>query len=148
MGKQRQQQDSAYQIGPEIPLHGILMIVVSCCTGGEDVWADFFTLRNWRCSGQPGNNQQSYGQIDVTVGFSRSERSRNNLGRSSNCTSTLALTDDEDADRHPYRLRKNDGDADRHPCRLRKDDRDADRHPCRLRKDDGDAHQHPCHLQI
>ena len=41
----------------------------------------FNALRLWRCSGQPCNNQQSYGQMDVImVGFSRSERSRNNLG--------------------------------------------------------------------
>jgi hypothetical protein len=42
MGKRRPQKDSAHQIVPEIPLHGILMVVVSCCTGGEDVWAEFF----------------------------------------------------------------------------------------------------------
>src|SRR5271155_5363556 len=79
MGKWRPQQDSVHQIGPEIPLHGILMVVVSCCTGSEDVWAEFFTLRNCRCSSQPGDNQQSYGQMDVTVGLSMSERSRNTL---------------------------------------------------------------------
>ena len=50
------------------------------------MWAEFFALRLWRCSGQPCNSQQSYGQMDVMVGFSRSERSRNNLGRNSNCS--------------------------------------------------------------
>src|SRR5271155_5552011 len=49
------------------------------------LWPEFFGLRLWRCSGQPCNNQQSYGQMDVTAGFNRSERSRNNLGRNSNC---------------------------------------------------------------
>ena len=63
--KRRPQRDSAHQIGPEIPIHRILMVVVSCCTWGEDVWAEFFALRLWRCSGQPCNNQQSYGQMDV-----------------------------------------------------------------------------------
>jgi len=39
------------------------------------------TLRLWRCSGQPCNNQQSYGQMEVTVGFSRSESGRMFYGR-------------------------------------------------------------------
>jgi single-stranded DNA-binding protein len=52
---------------------------------GEDDRADFFTVTVWGYLGQPCNNQQSYGQINVTVGFSRSERSRTDLGRSSNC---------------------------------------------------------------
>jgi hypothetical protein len=34
-------------------------------------------------------NQQSYGQMDITAGFSRSERSRNNLGRNSNCSGRM-----------------------------------------------------------
>jgi single-stranded DNA-binding protein len=58
-------------------------------TGGEDERADFFTVTVWGYSGQPCNNQQSYGQINVTVGFSRSERSRTDLGRSSNCDRRL-----------------------------------------------------------
>ena len=41
MGKRRPQQDSAHHMGPEIPIHRILMVVVSCCTGGEEVWAEF-----------------------------------------------------------------------------------------------------------
>jgi hypothetical protein len=45
---------------------------------------NFFAFRLWRCSGQPCNNQQSYGPMNVTVVSSRSERSRNNLGRNSN----------------------------------------------------------------
>jgi hypothetical protein len=89
MDKRIPQRDSGHQIGPEIPLYGILMLVVSCCTRGEDVWAEFFAFRLWRCSGQPCNNQQSYGPMNVTVGFSRSERSRNNLGRNSNCSGRM-----------------------------------------------------------
>jgi len=52
----------------------------------KKLWADFFALRLWRCSGHLCNKQQSYGQIDVTVGFSRSERSGNNLDRNSDCS--------------------------------------------------------------
>src|SRR5271154_2679054 len=55
----------------------------------KELWADFFSLRLWRCSGQPCNSQQNYGQMDVTVGFSGSERSRNNLGRNSNCSGRM-----------------------------------------------------------
>jgi len=47
----------------------------------EDVRAEFFALRLWGYSGQPCNNQQNYGKMGVAAGFSRSERSRNNLGR-------------------------------------------------------------------
>ena len=47
MEKWRPQRDSALQVGPETSLHGILMVVVSCCTGGEEVWAEFFTFTNW-----------------------------------------------------------------------------------------------------
>jgi len=53
------------------------------------MWAEFFALRLWRCSGQLCSNQQSYGQMDVMVGFSRSERPRNNFGRSSDCSGRL-----------------------------------------------------------
>ena len=53
------------------------------------LWPEFFGLRLWRCSGQPCNNQQSYGQMDVMAGFNRSERSRNNLGRNSNCSGRM-----------------------------------------------------------
>jgi hypothetical protein len=52
----------------------------------KKLWAEFFALRLWRCSGQSCNNQQGSGQMDVTAGLSRSERSRNNIGRSSNCS--------------------------------------------------------------
>src|SRR5271170_5522199 len=40
----------------------------------KKLWAEFFALRLWRCSGHPCNNQQSYGQMDITVGFGKSER--------------------------------------------------------------------------
>jgi hypothetical protein len=39
----------------------------------EEVQAEFFALILWRCSGQFYNNQQRYGQMDVTVGFSKSK---------------------------------------------------------------------------
>src|SRR5271155_5834215 len=52
----------------------------------KELWVEFFALRLWRCSGQPCNNQQNYGQMDVRAEFSGSERSRNNLGRNSNCS--------------------------------------------------------------
>ena len=37
MDNQRLQRDSAHQINPEIPFHGILIVVVGCGTGGEEV---------------------------------------------------------------------------------------------------------------
>src|SRR5271168_1353109 len=55
----------------------------------KELWAEFFALRLGRCSGQPCHNQQNYGQIDVTAGFSGSQRSRNNLGRNSNCSGRI-----------------------------------------------------------
>jgi hypothetical protein len=50
-------------------------------------------LRLWRCSGQPCNNQQRYGQMDITVAFKGSEMSRDNLGRSSNYSGRMFTTD-------------------------------------------------------
>ena len=44
MDKRMARADSEHQIGPEIPLHENLMIVVSCCTGDEEVWAEVFKL--------------------------------------------------------------------------------------------------------
>jgi len=54
----------------------------------KKIWAEIFALKLWRCSGPP-CNQHSYGQMDVSVEFSRSERSRNNLGRNSNCSGRM-----------------------------------------------------------
>src|SRR5271154_2140972 len=54
-----------------------LIIVEDVITG--EVRAEFLALRLWRYSGQPCNNRQTYGELDVTDGFSRSERSRNTL---------------------------------------------------------------------
>jgi hypothetical protein len=51
MGKRRLQLDSAHQKGPEIPFHRIIMLVVGCDTGGEEVLGGIFhpqELRNWR----------------------------------------------------------------------------------------------------
>ena len=55
----------------------------------KELWPEFFALRLWRCSGQPCNNQRNYRQMDVTAGFSRSERSRKNLRRNSNCSGRM-----------------------------------------------------------
>src|SRR5271154_308960 len=55
------------------------LIVVEDVITGEEVRAEFLALRLWRYSGQPCNNRQTYGELDVTVGFSRLERSRNTL---------------------------------------------------------------------
>jgi hypothetical protein len=49
MDKWKPQLDSLHKNGLEIPLHKILMVVVGCCTGGEEVWAEFFNIRNWGC---------------------------------------------------------------------------------------------------
>ena len=65
------------------------MQVVDALQGGEGTLGGIFALRLWRCSGQACNNQQNYGQMDVTAGFSRLERSRNNLGRNSNCSGRM-----------------------------------------------------------
>src|SRR5271170_8445815 len=50
---------------------------------------EFFTLRNLIRFCLYLNNQCPHGQMDVTAGFSRSERSRNNLGRNSNCSGRM-----------------------------------------------------------
>ena len=42
MGKQRPQFDSARQIGPEIQLHEILMVVVGCGTEGKERMGGIF----------------------------------------------------------------------------------------------------------
>jgi hypothetical protein len=83
MDKWRLPLDSTCQKGLETTLEVVLIVVQSSIAGAEKVRAEFFALRLWRCSGQPCNYQQIYGQMDVTVGFSRSERSRNNFERSS-----------------------------------------------------------------
>jgi len=49
------------------------LIVVDDVISEEEVQAEFFALRLWRCSGQFYNNLQRYGQMDVTVGFSKSK---------------------------------------------------------------------------
>jgi hypothetical protein len=49
------------------------LIVVEDVISEEEVRAEIFALRLWRCSGQFYNNQHSYGPMDVTVGFSNSE---------------------------------------------------------------------------
>jgi hypothetical protein len=85
MDKRRQQRDSSHQIVPEIPLHGILMVVVTCCTGGECAWAEFFTLRNWRCFCLWVSNQRCYDKTETTAGFSALNRSRFNPLRCSDC---------------------------------------------------------------
>jgi len=56
-----------------------------CCTRRvEKLWVEFFAFRNWKCFCLCPNNQQCHGKMEATVGLSRSERSRNTLGRSSN----------------------------------------------------------------
>jgi len=73
------------------PWRNILIVVKSAITGEEEVWGGIFHLRSpglhrlWICFAQPYNNQQSYGQVDVSVGFGKSETWEKNLGRSSNC---------------------------------------------------------------
>jgi len=42
MDKWMIQADSAHQIGLEPTLHAVLILEVGCCTGGEEVWAEFF----------------------------------------------------------------------------------------------------------
>src|SRR5271156_2386520 len=73
----------------------------------KELWAEFFALRLWRCSGQPCNNQQNYGQMDVTAGFSGSERSRNNLGRNSNCSGRMFYSRENLWIRRPIGLDQN-----------------------------------------
>ena len=75
MAKWRLQLDLTCGMGLETPLTRFLIVVESGIIGGEDVRAEFFALRLWRCSGHPCNNQQSYEQMDIAVGFGRSERS-------------------------------------------------------------------------
>ena len=54
----------------------------------KKLWLEF-CQRNFQPFCLQLNNQQSYGQMDVTVGFSRSERSRNNFGGHSNCSGRI-----------------------------------------------------------
>jgi len=91
MDKRRPQRDSAHQTGLKPPLHAFLIAGCWCFTRWWRNFRriEFFALRLWRCSGHPCNNQQSYGQMDVTAEFSRSERSRNIFGRHSNCSGRL-----------------------------------------------------------
>jgi hypothetical protein len=49
------------------------------------VWAEFFTIRNWRCFHLWLNNQRCYGKTDGTGGFSASNWSDTNLPQSSDC---------------------------------------------------------------
>src|SRR5271168_4731776 len=77
MEKWRPWLDFARRTGLEITLMDFLNVVEDVITG--EMWAEFLALRLWRYSGQPCNNWQTYGELDVTVGFSRSERSRNTL---------------------------------------------------------------------
>jgi hypothetical protein len=87
--KWRRQPDSARQMGLDLTFERVLIVVGSGIAGAGEVWAEFFALGLWGCSGQPCNNQQRYGQIDITVGFSRSERSRNHPGRSSDYSGSM-----------------------------------------------------------
>jgi len=61
------------------------MAVVSCCTEGEEVLAEFFTLRNWRYFRLWLNNQQCHGKTNGTGGFSTLNWSKTNLSRCSDC---------------------------------------------------------------
>jgi hypothetical protein len=74
--------------------------------------------------------------MDVTVGFSMSERSRNNLGRSSNCTSAQKIRGFKSDQVHHCRFSVNDKGADRHLRRFSVNDMGADQHLRRLQKDD------------
>ena len=85
MDKWRAQLDLAHQMGPEIPLHGILMVVVSYFTGGEEVWAEFFALKNWTYFRLWLTNQLVYGKMDDTGGFSASNWSKTNSLCCSDC---------------------------------------------------------------
>jgi hypothetical protein len=38
--------------------------VVLTVTAGKEVWAEFFTLRLWRCFGHPWHNHQFYGNME------------------------------------------------------------------------------------
>jgi hypothetical protein len=82
---------STRQIGLDITLKGVLNVVGSAIAGAEEVRAEFFALRLWDVllSSQPCNNRQSYGQMDVAVVFSMSERFRNNLGKNSDSSGRM-----------------------------------------------------------
>jgi hypothetical protein len=73
----------------ELAFEGVLIVVRSVIAGAGGVRAVFFALGLWGCSGQPCNNQQRYGQIDITIGFSGSERSRNNPGTGSDYSGSM-----------------------------------------------------------
>ena len=52
------------------------MVVVDCCTGGEEVEVKFFTLGSWKCLRLWLKNQQCYGMTNVTGEFSASSWSK------------------------------------------------------------------------
>jgi len=56
--------DSTRQRGTEATLEAFLIVVESGAlqVRAEEVRAEFFVLRLWKCSGHPCNKQQSYGQ--------------------------------------------------------------------------------------
>ena len=83
MDKLRPQADSAHQIGLETSLVAFLILGWWCFIDGQKYWPEFFILKCWYFLV---NNQRSYGQMDGTSAFSASKRSRNHLGRSSDCS--------------------------------------------------------------
>src|SRR5437667_5144483 len=75
--KQTPQLDSAHQLGPETTSVEFLIVVGVCRK------LEFKNIENWRRFGLQKNNQRCYRQTDISIGFSASNRSRNNLGRDS-----------------------------------------------------------------
>ena len=70
MDQRTPQLDSTHQKGPEIPIHRILMLVVGCCTGGEETLGGIFTYGIWNifaCSSRTtGAMDKRSGLLDST----------------------------------------------------------------------------------
>jgi len=78
--KQMPRLDSAHRIGPNTLLVQILIVVGGCQK------LEFKNRENQRHFGLQNENERCYGEMDATVGFSASNRSKYPLGTDSNCS--------------------------------------------------------------
>jgi hypothetical protein len=77
MDKQRLQLNSVHQIGLEIPVYRVLIVVGSGTDYGEVSWAAFWKSENWEHFCLWGHSQLCYDKIEAAIGLSASERSKN-----------------------------------------------------------------------
>jgi len=78
------------QIGLKVTLHRVLILVESGGTGKENVKWNFSTSEIARRFSLWFNYQQCYAQMEITIGFNASKKSKHTLSESSDCSGTLA----------------------------------------------------------